>query len=138
MERTRIGSRCVASRIQTLNHSFISSPFIQMAAKNINFATLISMRLEFLRVLCSHEHYLNLSLFFSSPASAPASPSPSTSSQVILPFSSITTHPILRVWKRWLINLCISLTRPPARTVFKTIRLRPCLTCRRILSSAIT
>uniref|UniRef100_A0A671PFR0 Dedicator of cytokinesis protein 8-like n=1 Tax=Sinocyclocheilus anshuiensis TaxID=1608454 RepID=A0A671PFR0_9TELE len=46
-----------------------------------NMSTLISMRLEFLRVLCSHEHYLNLSLFFSSPASAPASPSPSTSSQ---------------------------------------------------------
>ncbi|XP_057213628.1 dedicator of cytokinesis protein 8 isoform X2 [Triplophysa rosa] len=53
----------------------------QMAAKSVNMATLISMRLEFLRVLCSHEHYLNLSLFFSSPASAPASPSPSTSSQ---------------------------------------------------------
>ncbi|XP_065103282.1 dedicator of cytokinesis protein 8 isoform X2 [Paramisgurnus dabryanus] len=53
----------------------------QMAAKSVNMATLISMRLEFLRVLCSHEHYLNLSLFFSSPTSAPASPSPSTSSQ---------------------------------------------------------
>uniref|UniRef100_A0A671L1Y1 Dedicator of cytokinesis 8 n=1 Tax=Sinocyclocheilus anshuiensis TaxID=1608454 RepID=A0A671L1Y1_9TELE len=48
---------------------------------HVNMSTLISMRLEFLRVLCSHEHYLNLSLFFSSPASAPASPSPSTSSQ---------------------------------------------------------
>uniref|UniRef100_A0A671PHY5 Dedicator of cytokinesis protein 8-like n=1 Tax=Sinocyclocheilus anshuiensis TaxID=1608454 RepID=A0A671PHY5_9TELE len=48
----------------------------------LHMSTLISMRLEFLRVLCSHEHYLNLSLFFSSPASAPASPSPSTSSQV--------------------------------------------------------
>uniref|UniRef100_A0A672RZS8 Dedicator of cytokinesis 8 n=1 Tax=Sinocyclocheilus grahami TaxID=75366 RepID=A0A672RZS8_SINGR len=53
----------------------------QMAAKSVSMSTLISMRLEFLRVLCSHEHYLNLSLFFSSPASAPASPSPSTSSQ---------------------------------------------------------
>ncbi|XP_056319423.1 dedicator of cytokinesis protein 8 isoform X1 [Danio aesculapii] len=53
----------------------------QMAAKSVNMATLISMRLEFLRVLCSHEHYLNLSLFFSSPSSAPASPSPSVSSQ---------------------------------------------------------
>ncbi|XP_051508560.1 dedicator of cytokinesis protein 8-like isoform X2 [Myxocyprinus asiaticus] len=53
----------------------------QMAAKSVNMPTLISMRLEFLRVLCSHEHYLNLSLFFSSPASAPASPSPSVSSQ---------------------------------------------------------
>uniref|UniRef100_A0A8C1C7Q8 Dedicator of cytokinesis 8 n=1 Tax=Cyprinus carpio carpio TaxID=630221 RepID=A0A8C1C7Q8_CYPCA len=48
---------------------------------HVNISTLISMRLEFLRVLCSHEHYLNLSLFFSSPASAPASPSLSTSSQ---------------------------------------------------------
>uniref|UniRef100_A0A672S1D7 Dedicator of cytokinesis 8 n=1 Tax=Sinocyclocheilus grahami TaxID=75366 RepID=A0A672S1D7_SINGR len=48
---------------------------------SVSMSTLISMRLEFLRVLCSHEHYLNLSLFFSSPASAPASPSPSTSSQ---------------------------------------------------------
>uniref|UniRef100_A0A4W5KSM7 Dedicator of cytokinesis 8 n=1 Tax=Hucho hucho TaxID=62062 RepID=A0A4W5KSM7_9TELE len=41
-----------------------------------------TMRLEFLRILCSHEHYLNLSLYFSSPASAPASPCPSISSQV--------------------------------------------------------
>ncbi|XP_051525356.1 dedicator of cytokinesis protein 8-like isoform X1 [Myxocyprinus asiaticus] len=53
----------------------------QMAAKSVNMSTLISIRLDFLRVLCSHEHYLNLSLFFSSPASAPASPSPSVSSQ---------------------------------------------------------
>uniref|UniRef100_A0A3Q1IPB6 Uncharacterized protein n=1 Tax=Anabas testudineus TaxID=64144 RepID=A0A3Q1IPB6_ANATE len=53
----------------------------QMSAKCVSMPTLISMRLEFLRILCSHEHYLNLSLFFSSPASAPASPSPSVSSQ---------------------------------------------------------
>ncbi|XP_037633423.1 dedicator of cytokinesis protein 8 isoform X1 [Sebastes umbrosus] len=53
----------------------------QMAAKSMSMPTLISMRLEFLRILCSHEHYLNLSLFFSSPASAPASPCPSISSQ---------------------------------------------------------
>uniref|UniRef100_A0A4W4HBT8 Dedicator of cytokinesis 8 n=1 Tax=Electrophorus electricus TaxID=8005 RepID=A0A4W4HBT8_ELEEL len=53
----------------------------QMSAKSVSMATLISMRLEFLRVLCSHEHYLNLSLYFSSPASAPASPSPSVTSQ---------------------------------------------------------
>ncbi|XP_034548107.1 dedicator of cytokinesis protein 8 isoform X1 [Notolabrus celidotus] len=53
----------------------------QMSAKNVSMPTLISMRLEFLRILCSHEHYLNLSLFFSSPASAPASPCPSISSQ---------------------------------------------------------
>uniref|UniRef100_A0A3Q3MR76 Dedicator of cytokinesis 8 n=1 Tax=Labrus bergylta TaxID=56723 RepID=A0A3Q3MR76_9LABR len=54
----------------------------QMSAKSVSMPTLISMRLEFLRILCSHEHYLNLSLFFSSPASAPASPCPSISSQV--------------------------------------------------------
>lgn len=53
-----------------------------MSAKSMSMPTLISMRLEFLRILCSHEHYLNLSLFFSSPASAPASPCPSISSQV--------------------------------------------------------
>ncbi|XP_029018984.1 dedicator of cytokinesis protein 8 isoform X3 [Betta splendens] len=52
-----------------------------MSTKCVSMPTLISMRLEFLRILCSHEHYLNLSLFFSSPASAPASPSPSISSQ---------------------------------------------------------
>lgn len=55
-----------------------------MSAKCVSMPTLISMRLEFLRILCSHEHYLNLSLFFSSPASAPASPSPSISSQVCI------------------------------------------------------
>uniref|UniRef100_A0A4W5KTN8 Dedicator of cytokinesis 8 n=1 Tax=Hucho hucho TaxID=62062 RepID=A0A4W5KTN8_9TELE len=53
----------------------------QMSAKTVSMPTLISMRLEFLRILCSHEHYLNLSLYFSSPASAPASPCPSISSQ---------------------------------------------------------
>uniref|UniRef100_A0A8C7RWB6 Dedicator of cytokinesis 8 n=1 Tax=Oncorhynchus mykiss TaxID=8022 RepID=A0A8C7RWB6_ONCMY len=53
----------------------------QMSAKSISMPTMISIRLEFLRILCSHEHYLNLSLYFSSPASAPASPCPSISSQ---------------------------------------------------------
>nr|XP_057925533.1 dedicator of cytokinesis protein 8 isoform X2 [Doryrhamphus excisus] len=53
----------------------------QMSAKSVSMPTLISMRLEFLRILCSHEYYLNLSLFFSSPASAPSSPCPSISSQ---------------------------------------------------------
>ncbi|XP_077570409.1 dedicator of cytokinesis protein 8-like [Stigmatopora nigra] len=53
----------------------------QMSAKSVSMPTLISMRLEFLRIICSHEHYLNLSLFFSSPTSAPASPCPSISSQ---------------------------------------------------------
>uniref|UniRef100_A0A8C8J219 Dedicator of cytokinesis 8 n=1 Tax=Oncorhynchus tshawytscha TaxID=74940 RepID=A0A8C8J219_ONCTS len=53
----------------------------QMSAKSISMPTMIGIRLEFLRILCSHEHYLNLSLYFSSPASAPASPCPSISSQ---------------------------------------------------------
>uniref|UniRef100_A0A8D3DJ61 Dedicator of cytokinesis 8 n=1 Tax=Scophthalmus maximus TaxID=52904 RepID=A0A8D3DJ61_SCOMX len=55
--------------------------FQLMSSKTVSLPTLISMRLEFLRILCSHEHYLNLSLFFSSPGSAPASPCPSISSQ---------------------------------------------------------
>lgn len=58
-------------------------------------STLITMRLEFLRVLCSHEHYLNLSLYFSSPVSAPTSPSPSVTSQVSKPYGDTPTlaHP---------------------------------------------
>uniref|UniRef100_A0A8C5X1Z7 Dedicator of cytokinesis 8 n=1 Tax=Malurus cyaneus samueli TaxID=2593467 RepID=A0A8C5X1Z7_9PASS len=54
----------------------------QLSNKLNSLSTLISMRLEFLRILCSHEHYLNLNLFFMASASAPASPSPSLSSQV--------------------------------------------------------
>ncbi|XP_027695364.1 dedicator of cytokinesis protein 8 isoform X1 [Vombatus ursinus] len=53
----------------------------QLSAKLNNLPTLISMRLEFLRILCSHEHYLNLNLFFMAPDAAPASPNPSISSQ---------------------------------------------------------
>ncbi|XP_063036087.1 dedicator of cytokinesis protein 8 isoform X1 [Melospiza melodia melodia] len=53
----------------------------QLSNKVNSLSTLISMRLEFLRILCSHEHYLNLNLFFMTSASAPASPSPSLSSQ---------------------------------------------------------
>ncbi|NWY46142.1 DOCK8 protein, partial [Sylvia atricapilla] len=53
----------------------------QLSNKLNSLSTLISMRLEFLKILCSHEHYLNLNLFFMTPASAPASPSPSLSSQ---------------------------------------------------------
>uniref|UniRef100_A0A4W6CA93 Dedicator of cytokinesis 8 n=1 Tax=Lates calcarifer TaxID=8187 RepID=A0A4W6CA93_LATCA len=66
--------------------SLMDRGFVFQLVKNyskcVSLPTLISMRLEFLRILCSHEHYLNLSLFFSSPASAPASPCPSISSQV--------------------------------------------------------
>uniref|UniRef100_A0A663FKU7 Dedicator of cytokinesis 8 n=2 Tax=Accipitrinae TaxID=8955 RepID=A0A663FKU7_AQUCH len=53
----------------------------QLSNKLSSLSTLISMRLEFLRILCSHEHYLNLNLFFMTSMSAPASPSPSLSSQ---------------------------------------------------------
>lgn len=53
----------------------------QLSNKLNSLSTLISMRLEFLRILCSHEHYLNLNLFFMTSASTPASPSPSLSSQ---------------------------------------------------------
>uniref|UniRef100_A0A8C3JT96 Dedicator of cytokinesis 8 n=1 Tax=Calidris pygmaea TaxID=425635 RepID=A0A8C3JT96_9CHAR len=53
----------------------------QLSNKLNSLSTLISMRLEFLRILCSHENYLNLNLFFMTSASAPASPSPSLSSQ---------------------------------------------------------
>ncbi|KFV97558.1 Dedicator of cytokinesis protein 8, partial [Fulmarus glacialis] len=53
----------------------------QLSNKLNSLSTLISMRLEFLRILCSHEHYLNLNLFFMTSTSAPASPSPSLSSQ---------------------------------------------------------
>ncbi|XP_006881388.1 PREDICTED: dedicator of cytokinesis protein 8 isoform X1 [Elephantulus edwardii] len=53
----------------------------QLSAKLSNLPTLISMRLEFLRVLCSHEQYLNLNLFFMSADTAPVSPCPSISSQ---------------------------------------------------------
>uniref|UniRef100_A0A803V7J3 Dedicator of cytokinesis 8 n=1 Tax=Ficedula albicollis TaxID=59894 RepID=A0A803V7J3_FICAL len=59
-----------------------------------SLSTLISMRLEFLRILCSHEHYLNLNLFFMTSASAPASPSPSLSSQNSSSCSSFQDHKI--------------------------------------------
>ncbi|MEJ1276515.1 hypothetical protein NN561_007420 [Cricetulus griseus] len=53
----------------------------QLSAKLNTLPTLISMRLEFLRILCSHEHYLNLNLLFMNTDTAPASPCPSISSQ---------------------------------------------------------
>ncbi|XP_010011214.1 PREDICTED: dedicator of cytokinesis protein 8 [Nestor notabilis] len=53
----------------------------QLSNKLNSLSTLISMRLEFLKILCSHEHYLNLNLFFMTSAYAPVSPSPSLSSQ---------------------------------------------------------
>uniref|UniRef100_A0A8I3WLJ0 Dedicator of cytokinesis 8 n=1 Tax=Callithrix jacchus TaxID=9483 RepID=A0A8I3WLJ0_CALJA len=53
----------------------------QLSAKLSNLPMLISMRLEFLRILCSHEHYLNLNLFFMNADTVPTSPCPSISSQ---------------------------------------------------------
>ncbi|XP_030623318.1 dedicator of cytokinesis protein 8 [Chanos chanos] len=70
----------------------------QMSAKSVSMSTLISMRLEFLRILCSHEHYLNLSLYFSSTASAPASPCPSISSQNSSSCSSFLDQKILNMF----------------------------------------
>ncbi|XP_035235838.1 dedicator of cytokinesis protein 8 isoform X2 [Anguilla anguilla] len=66
----------------------------QMSAKSVSMPTLITMRLEFLRILCSHEHYLNLSLFFTNPSSAPASPCPSISSQASSSCSSFQDQKI--------------------------------------------
>ncbi|XP_075683845.1 dedicator of cytokinesis protein 8 isoform X2 [Rhinoderma darwinii] len=53
----------------------------QLSSKLNSLPTLISMKLEFLRILCSHEHYLNLNLFFVASLSTPASPCPSISSE---------------------------------------------------------
>uniref|UniRef100_A0A8C0ZYR3 Dedicator of cytokinesis protein 8 n=1 Tax=Castor canadensis TaxID=51338 RepID=A0A8C0ZYR3_CASCN len=66
----------------------------QLSAKLNNLPTLISMRLEFLRILCSHEHYLNLNLFFMNADTAPASPCPSISSQNSSSCSSFQDHKI--------------------------------------------
>ncbi|KAJ8285221.1 hypothetical protein GJAV_G00023710 [Gymnothorax javanicus] len=71
----------------------------QMSAKSVSMPTLITMRLEFLRILCSHEHYLNLSLFFINPASAPASPCPSVSSQTSSSCSSFQDHRICSLFE---------------------------------------
>ncbi|XP_066298679.1 dedicator of cytokinesis protein 7-like isoform X4 [Branchiostoma lanceolatum] len=45
-----------------------------------NSTTLTTLKLEFLRVICSHEHFVVLNLPFIAPASRPASPCPSISS----------------------------------------------------------
>ncbi|NWR38712.1 DOCK8 protein, partial [Tachuris rubrigastra] len=66
----------------------------QLSNKLNSLSTLISMRLEFLRILCSHEHYLNLNFFFMTSTSAPASPSPSLSSQNSSSCSSFQDHKI--------------------------------------------
>eukprot|EP00062_Callorhinchus_milii_P008194 gi/632950629/ref/XP_007890827.1/ PREDICTED: dedicator of cytokinesis protein 8 isoform X3 [Callorhinchus milii] len=61
----------------------------QLSSKLQSLPTLISTRLEFLRILCSHEHYLSLNLFFATSLSAPGSPCPSISSQNSSSCSSI-------------------------------------------------
>lgn len=70
----------------------------QLSIKLNSMSTLISMRLEFLRILCSHEHYLNLNLFFMSAASAPTSPCPSISSQNSSSCSSFQDQKILNMF----------------------------------------
>ncbi|KAM7330040.1 hypothetical protein ACRRTK_011653 [Alexandromys fortis] len=65
--------------VQCAGHT--QSPGVRLSAKLNTLPTLISMRLEFLRILCSHEHYLNLNLLFMNTDTAPASPCPSISSQ---------------------------------------------------------
>ncbi|XP_075415020.1 dedicator of cytokinesis protein 8 isoform X2 [Tenrec ecaudatus] len=66
----------------------------QLSTKLTTLPTLISMRLEFLRVLCSHEHYLNLNLFFVDPDTGPPSPCPSISSQNSSSGSSLPEHKV--------------------------------------------
>ncbi|KAM4052801.1 dedicator of cytokinesis protein 8 isoform 2-T2 [Anomaloglossus baeobatrachus] len=65
----------------------------QLSSKLNSLPTLISMRLEFLRILCSHEHYLSLNLFFVSSSTA-ASPCPSISSENSSSCSSFQDHRI--------------------------------------------
>ncbi|XP_078656498.1 dedicator of cytokinesis protein 7-like isoform X9 [Branchiostoma floridae x Branchiostoma belcheri] len=45
-----------------------------------NATTLTTLKLEFLRIICSHEHFVVLNLPFVAPASRPSSPCPSISS----------------------------------------------------------
>ncbi|XP_045145300.1 dedicator of cytokinesis protein 8 [Echinops telfairi] len=66
----------------------------KLSAKLSTLPMLISMRLEFLRVLCSHEHYLNLNLFFVDPDTGPPSPCPSISSQNSSSGSSLPEHKV--------------------------------------------
>lgn len=66
----------------------------QLSSKLNSLPTLISMRLELLRILCSHEHYLNLNLFFVASSSTPVSPCPSISSENSSSCSSFQDHRI--------------------------------------------
>ncbi|XP_067839366.1 dedicator of cytokinesis protein 8 isoform X2 [Heptranchias perlo] len=71
----------------------------QLSIKLQSMPTLISMRLEFLRILCSHEHYLSLNLFFITNLSAPASPCPSISSQNSSSCSSVQDQKIANMFE---------------------------------------
>ncbi|XP_038660625.1 dedicator of cytokinesis protein 8 isoform X1 [Scyliorhinus canicula] len=71
----------------------------QLSGKLQSLPTLISMRLEFLRILCSHEHYLSLNLFFITNQSAPASPCLSISSQNSSSSSSVQDQRIANMFE---------------------------------------
>uniref|UniRef100_UPI00398F3272 dedicator of cytokinesis protein 8 isoform X2 n=1 Tax=Pristiophorus japonicus TaxID=55135 RepID=UPI00398F3272 len=71
----------------------------QLSVKLQSMPTLITMRLEFLRILCSHEHYLSLNLFFITNLSAPASPCPSLSSQNSSSCSSVQDQKIANMFE---------------------------------------
>ncbi|XP_032873676.1 dedicator of cytokinesis protein 8 isoform X3 [Amblyraja radiata] len=71
----------------------------QLSSKLQSMPTLISMRLEFLRILCSHEHFLSLNLFFITNLSAPASPCPSISSQNSSSCSSVQDQKIANMFE---------------------------------------
>ncbi|XP_060697150.1 dedicator of cytokinesis protein 8 isoform X2 [Hemiscyllium ocellatum] len=79
--------------------SLIRNYCCQLSVKLQSMPTLISMRLEFLRILCSHEHYLSLNLFFITNLSAPASPCLSISSQNSSSSSSVQDQRIANMFE---------------------------------------
>ncbi|XP_069783742.1 dedicator of cytokinesis protein 8 isoform X2 [Narcine bancroftii] len=79
--------------------NLIKSYYCQLSSKLQSIPTLISMRLEFLRILCSHEHYLSLNLFFNTNLSAPASPCPSISSQNSSSCSSVQDQKLANMFE---------------------------------------
>lgn len=64
-------------RIYTMSSVF--SPKVSTKLYTVQNPTLESLRLDFLRIVCSHEHYVTLNLPCSL-LTPPASPSPSVSS----------------------------------------------------------
>lgn len=64
------------------NSSIFSFQFSAKIADLADASSLISLKLDFLRIVCSHEHYVALNLPFGTTLtpSAPSSPSPSISS----------------------------------------------------------